>query len=170
MDISQQSLIPQSQLIIPTRTKASPYAAYSIASSTHAPPLPHAPVLAVTRHVASGLLPKCEGGRPGSLLARNTEVVTAPVIRRSPRWSDAGKCQTVLVELILALLLLPLLSLVFESFGNRPSPSRFDCLESGAGGVQRHCGPTGQGNLVIEWIDVRKVKASWPGHGLCLRW
>jgi ABC-type spermidine/putrescine transport system permease subunit II len=58
--------------------------------------------------------------------------------------------QVVFVELILMLLLLPLLSLVFQSFGKRPSPSRFNYLESGAGGVQRHCGSTSQGNLVIK--------------------
>jgi hypothetical protein len=72
--------------------RATPHAAYSIASSTHAPPPPHAPVLAVARLVASRLLPKCEDGRPGSLLARNTKVATAPAIRRSPWRSDTGKC------------------------------------------------------------------------------
>ena len=89
-------VIPSRAHIIPTGTKASPYAAYSIASSTHTPPLPPAPVLVVARHVASGLLPKCEGGRRGSLLARNTGVATAPGIRPLPlavrRWKICRHC------------------------------------------------------------------------------
>lgn len=49
--------------------KVSLYTVYSITSSTHTLLLPHAPVLAVTRYIASRLLPKCEGGRLGLLLA-----------------------------------------------------------------------------------------------------
>ena len=84
-------IIPSRAHIIPTGTKASPYIIYSIASSTHTSPLPPAPILVVAHHVASGLLPKCKGGRLGSLLARNTRVATAPGIRLLPLRLDASK-------------------------------------------------------------------------------
>ena len=49
-------------------------------------------MLAVARHGASGLLPKCDSSRPGLLLARNTEVAIAPRIYLLPLRLDARKC------------------------------------------------------------------------------